>query len=232
MRRRIVPQTETPKGPAGPSDLTPGANGPQGQVETLVQLQMESFNALFEAQKTEDQSHSDTSAQLSSSGETPLLIRGVDRIVKSIFDDRDLGDEYQELRQGLQFTDRASGKSPGQIQDALDQATEKSQRTSELLAGAKVVAERYYADKAIILSAIRERAQQELILAKRSGSYQGRSSADDVEAMMAKLAPDQYRDLASQEAQVKEMVKVLEALQENWTERTRNLRAMLSAAQR
>lgn len=236
MRRRIV--TKSQDGPKGPesSQQVLGANGPTGPTpeQVINSLAEQSMEAFQNARTIASQAAQNSSQTIPRSGEStpPELIRGVDRIVKSIFDDRDLGDEYEELRKGLQFTDRASSKTIGQIQDALDQATENAQRISELVAGARVVGERYMADRAIILSGIRERAQHELIQAKKAGNYQGRSSAEDVEAMMAQLAPDQYRDLASQEAQIKHTIKVLEALESNWTERTRNLRAMLSAMQR
>jgi hypothetical protein len=156
------------------------------------------------------------------------LSRGFERIVRSIFDGPELDEEWEELRRNLQFEDRASSKSHGQIQDALDRSTENAQRAAELLARAKVNLERFEAYAAVTQSAIRERAHAELTTQKEDGTYRGRFSKDDVEAAMATIAADEYSALNIKRAEVKRAIDALEALASNWVERTRNLRAMLA----
>ncbi len=158
----------------------------------------------------------------------PELPQGVDRIRRTIFEGPELDEEFTELRNGLQFKDRASSKSQGEIQDALDRSTENAQRAAELLARVKVTHEKFESYAALTEAGIRERAQAELNRQKESGKYNGRFSQADVESMMASLAADEYSALSVRRAEVKRMIDTLEALASNWIERTRNLRAMLS----
>ncbi len=182
-----------------------------------------------EARNTEPAPPPSVRPELTRSDEGSHLSRGFERIVKSIFDDGpEIDEQFAELREKLAFDERASSKSSGQIQDALDRASEYSQQASELVARAKINLERFEAYASITESAIRERAHSELTQQKEVGTYKGRFSKDDVESVMTQIAADEYSTLNVKRAEVKRTIDVLEALAANWVDRTRNLRAMLA----
>lgn len=157
------------------------------------------------------------------------LPRGMERIVRSIFDIEDLEVEFEELRKKIKFDQRASSLTTGQLVDALDEAGENGMRAAELLANAQVVLESFDAHAEIIESGLQERAHEELTELKEAKKYKGRFSKADVESMMAKIDPVAYRDAREKRAEAKRTVDVLDSLVKQWFKRQDNVRAMLSS---
>ncbi len=204
---------------------------PPPETKPIFSKDLEEFKQEVLKEKLELESRTTEPAPPPStrSDEGSHLSRGFERIVKSIFDDGpEIDEQFAELREKLAFDERASSKSSGQIQDALDRASEYSQQAAELLARAKINLERFEAYASVTESAIRERAHNELTQQKEDGTYKGRFSKDDVESVMTQIAADEYSALNVKRAEVKRTIDVLEALAANWVDRTRNLRAMLA----
>lgn len=231
MRRRSDVQG---LGPSKPEEVKAVKVDP---VEGLKRAKAEtnaqqiSFDKVAEAAETdkrkEDERREPVSSPPKNVGELQMG-RGVDRIVRSIFDLPDIPTEHEEIRKSLRFDGRASDLSHGELVNALNEADELAQRAAELLANVKSVHDVFEIHAKAVESTLRMRGHEALIELKDRGKYSGRFGAEDVEAMMAKLHADEFVDLEKRKGEAKRTVDVVASLFERCVDRARHLSNMVA----
>lgn len=156
--------------------------------------------------------------------------RGVDRIVRTIFDLPEPHEEFEALRWQIRNDGRITAMSHGELVDALGQSLDIAQRAAELLAVYKAEADDFEITSAQQLGSYEEQAQQSLAAAKERGEYNGRFSMEDVKKHAAKMFPTDYRAISRTQSEVKRGVDAVESLYDRCVDRVRNLRAIVSTS--
>lgn len=160
---------------------------------------------------------------------------GYERIITHIFqviEGPELEAEYLFLRSQLSFEERASGKSYGELQDALDKAEENVQRAAELHARATAAFVEFEGDAQVILGALRDHAKNALEVRKaelfKAEGVKGKViSNDDITAEIAASNPDEWAELEKRRTRAKLSVKLMGDLKEQLAGRAWDLRTMV-----
>lgn len=199
-------------------DCKPAAMEPRGSIDDTIASDQDAAQARQHRREAEAPK---TAADLSMGKHA--------RIVDHLLDMPEPMDVYLRIRSGLTFGSRASSLGYGELVEALDAAEELAAEAARLAANMKVALAAFLIDAMVIRSALRKQVNVELKNQKDAGKLaKATISNDDIDAMMADMFNDEYRDLELRISKAKRSTEAVEALDAIARERARDLRAMVS----
>lgn len=154
----------------------------------------------------------------------PGLAPDMERIIETLYRVDALA-EYEELEKALTIGEDRGDYGTLRLQ--LDKAEDRARRAHKLYLSAKLERTRYELDADAVRAAMRQKAIDELELDKKAGRTK-RIANDDVDAKMAEMFRDEWRDQAIKRAQVKGMEDALERLADLWKQRCFTLSTLLT----
>jgi hypothetical protein len=173
--------------------------------------------------------------------DVPRMPASYERIVTSVFDLPDPHASFRQLRDDLELSEvRPSRASYGVVVDALDAAELNAQKAVELVVNFKLVVAAFEEDALAISGPLREQVKAQLEKEKRE-QYEAdkermgakaptgkQITNDDIAAALAGMFPDEARALSQRRAEASGALEAAKSLAERWSERARDLRAMVS----
>lgn len=161
-----------------------------------------------------------------------VKMEGFETIIDNLFV-FDADAAYQEVRDFLTLSGKASRAEYGMLVDALDQAAEMAVTAHQLLANARVAFSRFEVDSNVLSSTLREQCVQE-IMAKFNDpddkTVTKKPTIADIEAYMASNYYDEISDQKGQLTKAKESCNYIEGLVKALEQRQRDLRQMVASA--
>ena len=155
------------------------------------------------------------------------LTPAYDRIVTRMVPEDPEGD-YDDLERKLRLrTSPAHRAEPSEIQDALDEAQHCAWRAHKLHIGARIAHEIVEADVKIRLAPMRDSASIALQDEKARGIRSKQITDGDVEAKMAEMFHDEWREIQVERLRARKAVDKFEEFARLWGTRAQTLQAEL-----
>lgn len=155
----------------------------------------------------------------------PRMSDDMERIVENIFT-IDVKITYDRIIASLQLRD--DSRDYHSVNAALDRAEVIARDAWRIASIARIERERWDIDAEIIRGAMRKEAMAALTQLKDKGEYSKAIHNPDVDAQMARMFPDEWRDLEEKKAKAHEAAKNMEKLAELAVARIRTLQVLLS----
>ncbi len=150
----------------------------------------------------------------------------LDRVVRKIFKDDPIDEEYDRLEEALRLGEKRN--EPAFLLEALDNAEDHLLKAARLHARARVERERWEIENAPVTGSMRSEATRSLQEEKANGERAKQITDADVVARIKLMFPDEWSEQEIRRLQIEKTVSLIGTLQEAWVSRCRSLQTMVS----